>query len=146
MTERFTVIPAVHLFLIKNNEILLLRRFNTGFEDGNYSVPAGHLDGLETATAAMIREAAEEINIHIEPKDLTMVHVMHRITPQGERVDFFFACTQWKDEIKINEPDKCDDLGWYKAAILPSNMVPYVKSAIEHFLNHESFSEHGWNS
>jgi 8-oxo-dGTP diphosphatase len=144
MEERFMVIPAVHLFLVKNDQILMLRRFNTGYEDGNYSVPAGHLNGLESATEAMIREAAEEVNIQINPEDLTMVHVMHRITHQGERIDFFFACKQWKDEIKINEPDKCDDLAWFKATILPGNTVGYVKTAIKHFLDGKHFSEHGW--
>ena len=145
MKEYFTVIPAVHLFLIKNEQILMLRRFNTGYEDGNYSVPAGHLDGLETATAAMIREAAEEINIQIAPQNLTMVHVMHRITNQGERIDFFFSCSQWKDEIKINEPDRCDELSWHFMQFLPSNTVSYVRSAIKHYKNKQFFSEHGWN-
>ena len=144
MKEYFTVIPAVHLFLVKNDQILLMRRFNTGYEDGNYSVPAGHLNGMESASQAMIREAVEETNIQIQPEDLTMVHVMHRTTNQGERIDFFFVCSKWKEEITINEPDKCDDLAWFKANLLPSNTVGYVKSAIEHFMNGKSFSEHGW--
>lgn len=33
--ERFKVITAVHLILIENNKILLQRRYNTGYEDGN---------------------------------------------------------------------------------------------------------------
>ena len=38
--ERFKLVVAVHLLLIENKKILLLRRFNTGYEDGNYSVVA----------------------------------------------------------------------------------------------------------
>ena len=45
--ERFKVITAVHLILIENNKILLQRRYNTGYEDGNYSVVAGHVEENE---------------------------------------------------------------------------------------------------
>ena len=40
--NRFKLIPSVHLFLVQGQNILLLRRFNTGYEDGKYSVIAGH--------------------------------------------------------------------------------------------------------
>ena len=46
--ERFKVITAVHLILIENNKILLQRRYNTGYEDGNYSVVAGHVEENES--------------------------------------------------------------------------------------------------
>jgi 8-oxo-dGTP pyrophosphatase MutT (NUDIX family) len=53
--SRFKCPLAVHLFLIKDEKVLLLRRFNTGYEDGNYSVIAGHLEGNENYLQAMIR-------------------------------------------------------------------------------------------
>lgn len=32
---RNTYPAAVHVFMLRNDEILLLRRLNTGYEDGN---------------------------------------------------------------------------------------------------------------
>ena len=54
--ERFKIITAAHLFLLKDQAILLSRRCNTGYEDGKYSVPAGHLDGNESVIQAMVRD------------------------------------------------------------------------------------------
>ncbi len=34
MDERFRLLAAVHLFLLRDGAVLLLRRFNTGYEDG----------------------------------------------------------------------------------------------------------------
>ena len=33
--ERFRAVVAVHLLLLRGEEVLLLRRGNTGYEDGN---------------------------------------------------------------------------------------------------------------
>ena len=62
---------AVHIFLLRENHVLLLRRAHTGYEDGNYSVVAGHLDGGERVTRAAIREAHEGVGIALRPTDLT---------------------------------------------------------------------------
>lgn len=142
--EHFKFVSAVHLFLVKDGKILLLRRFNTGYEDGNYSVPAGHIDGEEKATKAMIREAAEETGIVIKEDQLRMVHVMHRKSTE-ERIDFFFEATRWQGNPKVIEMNKCDDLNWFPLSQLPQNMVPYVKSGIENYKNKVSFSEFGWS-
>ncbi|MDO8617356.1 MAG: NUDIX domain-containing protein [Candidatus Uhrbacteria bacterium] len=142
--ERFKLISAVHLFLIKDQQILLSRRFHTGYEDGNYSVVAGHLDGNETATSAMIREAREEAGIIVRDYQLRMVHVMHKKL-DDERIDFFFEATEWEGEVKNMEPHKCDDLCWFPLNQLPANMVPYVRVGVENYTQKVLFSEFGWD-
>ena len=84
---------TVHLLFFREDQILLLRRFNTGYRDGQYSVPAGHLDGNETVRAAAVREAEEETGVQIEASDILFSSVMHR-TEDDERVDFFVHIPQ----------------------------------------------------
>jgi 8-oxo-dGTP diphosphatase len=134
---------TVHLFFIRENQILLARRFNTGYRDGEYSVPAGHLDGNETVIAAGIREAREEIGVTIEASDMTFSSVMHR-TEGDERVDFFAQIHKWSGEIINAEPDKCDDLRWVSLDELPDNTIPYVRRAIANHLHNIAFDEFGW--
>lgn len=143
MSERFKIVAAVHLFLIKNGDVLLLRRFNTGYEDGNYSIPAGHIDGNETAIHTMVRETKEEAGIEIDPANLQVIHVMHRKSTQ-ERIDFFLTASLWKGEPSLQEPDKCDELKWYPLSNLPSNVIPYVKQALDNFQAGVFYSEFGW--
>ncbi len=142
--ERFKIVPTSHLILAKDNEILLLRRFNTGYEDGNYSVVAGHLDSDETFLQAMIREAKEEAGIDLKPADLQVIHVMHRKCPNEERIDFFIKANKWEGEPKIIESEKCDDLQWFSINALPDNIIPYVKQAIGCIIKSETYSEFGW--
>jgi 8-oxo-dGTP diphosphatase len=144
MSTRFTYIGSAYLFLIKDNQILLQRRFNTGFEDGNYGVPAGHLDGEETAREGCAREIREEIGITIKPEDLTVVHVMHRKAAKDERIDFFMTATQYEGEIINNEPNKCDDLRWCDLDALPDNIMNYVQVAIAQYRQGILYSEYGF--
>ena len=132
---------TIHLFFFRENQILLLRRFNTGFRDGEYSVPAGHLDGGETVMHAGIREGKEEVGIDLDENDMTFSTVMHRIE-DDERVDFFFQVHKWDGEPFNAEPDKCDDLRWVDINQLPENTVPYVRQAIKNHLNGIRFDEY----
>lgn len=140
---RATFPVTVHLFLFRENQILLSRRFNTGFRDGEYSVPAGHLDGNETVIAAGIREAEEEVGIKLEAGDMIFSSVMHRLE-DDERVDFFIHVHKWLGEPFNAEPDKCDDLRWVDINQLPANTVPYVRQALQNHLSGLHFDEYGF--
>jgi len=141
MRNKFPV--AVHLFFISNNQILFLRRYNTGFEDGKYSVVAGHLESGETVTQAAIREAVEEVGVVLTNEDIQIVHVMNRKSEE-ERIDFFMVITHWSGEIVNREPTKCDNLKWFPIESLPSTIIPYVSHAIQCYEKRLYYSEFGW--
>lgn len=137
------MIASVYLLLVKRGKILLLRRINTGYEDGKYGLPAGHVEDNETIRAASCREIKEEIGILLKLEDLELVHVMHR-KEKDIRVDFFFTIKEWGQEPRNNEPNKCDDLKWFTIDNLPKNTIPYIRKAIENWQKKILYSEIGW--
>ena len=133
MATPFTVVPAVYLFLLRDERVLLMRRWNTGFADGTYCAVAGHMDGGESVVAAMAREAREEIGVELAPADLEVVGVMHCRGDDGEReyVLFFLVARRWGGEPCNREPEKCDDVSWFPLDALPTSTLPFVRRALE---------------
>lgn len=140
---RANCLVAVHLFFMREGKLLMLRRFNTGWEDGRYSVVAGHVEAEETVTQAALREAAEEVGVSLAPDQVEVVHVMHRKS-EDERIDFFLTVKSWQGAIRNQEPGKCDELQWYPLAALPANTIPYVRYAVECYQRGIRYSEFGW--
>lgn len=143
--EKFTLRAAVYLILIKDGKTLLSRRYKTRWMDGKYSLIAGHLDGNEKVSEAMIREAVEEAGIKVSKEDLKPIKVLHRNSGDREYMDFFFIAEKWKGEPSIREPNKCDDMGWFPLNRLPENTLPYVKNVIENYNDGIPFIESGWD-
>ena len=142
--EQFRIYIAAYLMLIKDGQVLLLRRANTGYQDGNYSLVAGHLDGAETAKQSIIREAEEEAGIKLKPADLEVVHVMHRYRTDREYIDIYLKTNAWEGEPTNMEPEKCDELKWYALGNLPDNIIPEVKFALENMKKNIFYGEIGW--
>ena len=141
---RFKLIASIYILLIENGKILLLRRRNTGFEDGNYGLVAGHVDGRETMREAIIREAKEEAGIAMDENDLDLALTMHRWCGDHERIDLFFTVKSYQGKIENMEPDKCDDLSWFNLDRLPPNVIDYVVYAIGCYKKGVKYCEFGW--
>lgn len=133
MKLRNKAVPAVYILLEKDGKILLGKRYNTGYEDGNYQVPAGHVEEGELPTEAIIRETKEEVNVDLKPENLELVHIGYRPKHDltGDRIDLFFKAKHWVREIKNMEPEKCDDLNWFPWDNLPENMTFHVRAALD---------------
>lgn len=143
MKERHKAVPAVYLILKKDDQILIARRCNTGYQDGNYHVPSGHVEEGELPIEALIREAKEEIGITLESSNVNFAHMLYRLREDqtGERVDLFFTAEHWSGEVKNMEPNKCDDIIWVATSNLPENFTPYVRAVIGHILQGVLYSE-----
>lgn len=127
---RHAGIPAgVHVLLEQDGKVLLMRRAGTGFFDGLYSLPGGHVEEGESLRATAVREMAEEVGIVLAEADLTVVGVVHRRSDTN-RIDFFLAAPRWQGTPRIAEPDKCDALEWFSRNALPDTIVPYIRDAL----------------
>ena len=119
MNGRFKLVAAIFVLLIKEDKVFLIRRANTGWKDGTYSLIGGHLDGDERATLAAVREAKEEAGVDIDPKNLKFFNISHLIT-NTERIHLSFFTENWQGEARNNEPEKADGADWFPIDNLPA--------------------------
>ena len=123
MEERYKSMIVVDLMLTRFNdgniEVLLALRKNTGYADGEYELPGGHVEAGEDLMQAMIREAKEELGIELERENLKIKHILHHY--KGNRIKFIIAANSYNGELKIGEPDKCEKIEWFDINNLPNN-------------------------
>ena len=129
-SSQFEVFPvSVHVFFFRDDAVLMLRREGTGFGDGLYSVPAGHVTHRESIFAAAVREAREEVGLEVSTTELRFLGSMYRFSTEA-RIDFFFAAERWSGEPINKEPEKCNEVTWFRTSQLPDNTVPYIRRAL----------------
>ncbi len=145
LPERFRVAVSVNVIFEKEGKVLLLRRAGTGWADGSYTLPAGHINGNEKLRAAAVRESREEVGVDIEAEDLQLVHVMHRSDKEDdqERLDFYFTVNRWNGDPYVAEPHKSDELDWFLLDALPEKILKNAKLVLQLYKD-ELLSEVNW--
>lgn len=142
---RATYPAAVYLCLFDGGRILLQRRCGTGYRDGELSLPAGHIEPGESATAAVLREAREETGLVLDPAHVRLALVQHGRADGDTYIDFFFAADLPAGVRPIvGEPDKASELVWAEADALPEDVIPVIRHGIEALLRGETYTEYGW--
>lgn len=143
MKERFKSVVCADILITKiiDNEkyILLMKRQNTGSDDGYFELPGGHLEKGEDLFDAMIREAEEELCIKLKRKDLKLIHLLHHYN--GERLNFIFETNGEKLKPIIGEPKKCSELRWVKINKLPKETTSKVKLIIKNIIKNNFYDK-----
>ena len=141
--ERYLIKSAVFLILTRESngktEVLLQRRFNTGYMDGKYDTAcSGHLEAGEDLASALIRETKEELGIQVNREDLKFVALLHPY--KDGYINIFFKTDKFTGTPQIMEPNKCDDIQWFDLDNLPENTIErYIK--VMKRMNEEPFYE-----
>ena len=145
MEERYLSRIGVDIFLERKNEIsgrkqiLMLKRAGTGYCDGYFDLPGGHLEANEDIFDGMIREAKEEIGITIKREDMEILHIYHRY--KGGMLKFVFKTDKYNGTLINNEPDKCEKIEWIDFENLPENIVPSIKIELDNIKNGVYYSK-----
>lgn len=140
---RLQVIPSVFVAIIKDGKVLLLRRANTGWIDGWYDLPAGHLEDQEGLKEGAARELYEEAGLSVKPKDLKLIHIyQNHNNPEAPHYGYIFLAKKWEGEPRIMEKNKCDDIDFFPIDNLPKKISPYAKFALENMGNGVTISYH----
>ena len=143
MKERNKLPISVQLLLENQNKILLMKRKNTGYEDGKYSLPGGHVEANEEIRKALVREAKEEIGININVEDLEFYKVLNRKVSQSrEYVDFVFKTKRWSGEISNNEKEKCEEIIWADKDKIPENTLDFIPKILNK--NESAYMPYNW--
>ncbi|RJO79367.1 NUDIX domain-containing protein [Nocardia panacis] len=140
-----TVVDVL-LLLTRDDTVLLARRRNTGYADGQWNLPSGKLEQHEHVIDAMLRETREEIGLSLSPNDIRMVTSIHYRAPEGHaRIGFVFHADGQNMNPVNQEPEKCSALDWFPMNELPDPIVPYTAAAIEMFCAGIQFGVCGWS-
>lgn len=135
--ERYKIKIACYMIIFVDDKLLLMKRQGSGFHDGKFSVPSGHLESGETPLEAAARETFEETNLTVTEAEFSSV-IYRRVEniPNDDYVDFFFVCRSFTGTPKIMEPNKCSEIILAEIDELQEiSMVPYVELAIRNMLN-----------
>ena len=123
----------VFLLLTRQDHVLLALRQGTGFADGQWNLPSGKAESGETAVAAVIREAREEIGIRLTEDEINFAATVHCRNSDTEiRVGLFFQATARQSSLDMPynaEPHKCAKIAWYPMAMMLAPPCPTAHSA-----------------
>jgi 8-oxo-dGTP diphosphatase len=138
----------VFLLLTRNDHVLLALRQGTGFADGMWNLPSGKAETGESAVAAIIREAHEELGVQLAEHEIRYAATVHcRNSNTDARIGLFFqaAAKDTPPDLPRNaEPHKCAKIAWYPMTMLPGTTMAYSALGVSLYRRKAHFGTTGW--
>ncbi|MBD0742976.1 NUDIX domain-containing protein [Streptomyces sp. CBMA152] len=125
----------------RDGHVLMMRRANTGFADGQWSLPGGRVDPGELAVQAAAREANEEVAADVQVNDLRTVHVINKVGEKGEPIVGWYFHTRWEGPVRNAETHRCSELSWTHPRTLAQDTEETDRAALTAWLRGETT---GW--
>lgn len=108
-----------------------MQRAGTGYMDGLYDFPSGHVEAGETVNEAAARELFEETQIKLVPEDLELFHTyIHEVDADKPYLGMMFRFGAYGGDFVLNEPDKASDVAFFSLDNLPK-VTPEVSEALK---------------
>ncbi len=147
------LVTGVALILKKDGKILLYKRNIQGkIAFGAFALPGGTVENNETVKRTACREAAEEIGVEIDEKNVSIVHILRLREKYNVSTNetnqilmlYFAEINQWIGEPQNLEPHKHSDLAWFDMNKLPQTLFRINEQALNHIKNGVFYAECGW--
>ena len=140
MRDLFPVV--VHTLLWRRGAVCAVAALpDTGYLDGWYALPGGHLQRGEGIVECAVREIREETGIDVDASQLRAAAVMPYLSGEHQGIDFIMLCDDFTGEPTLAEPHLADAIGFWRADALPHNTVPYLRPALELAASRDWFLE-----
>lgn len=129
---------AVNVFVINSGKLLLGQRKNTA-GDGDWGLPGGHVEYMESLMDAAKRELFEETGLEAELDFENIVSgTRHEDNKHYVHVNFLASGFKPK-EPELKEPDKCYEWKWFAFNELPENIFIGHRKIIPAFVKRDIF-------
>ncbi len=130
---------GVGVIIRKNNRLLLGKRKNTHGE-GTWSFPGGHLEFNEEIEDCATREVWEEVGISI--KNVRYAAFTNDIFRQEGKhyVTLFVVCDYDCGEVRVKEPQKCEEWRWFDWSALPRPLFLPIQNLLRQNFDPFSFN------
>jgi 8-oxo-dGTP diphosphatase len=118
--------------LISHNEQYLLMKRKGAHGVGTWAPPGGHLEFGESVVECAKREAFEETNLQI--KNVLFLTITEDIFAQEQHYITLWVAAEYDSGIlKNNEPEKCEDIGWFTKDQFPQELfLPFKHLLIQY--------------
>ncbi len=128
MAENRVTFRAAVFMIVRDADgrVLLQRRAHTGYMDGYYDFPSGHVDAGEGFATSAVRELLEETLLRTDESSLRLKHLNLNHT-DFPYINVVFDVEKWEGTPKVMEPDKCDDMQFFPIDELPENCTLAVR-------------------